>query len=279
VGDDPVQLRAVAARGAAVTGGAVRNFAVGVGLLGRGLGLVLRSPRLLGLGLLPALISGILYAALLVTLIAFIGDLSRSATFFADDWSTGWRDLIRVLAGIAVFGIGGLLGVLTFTAVTLLIGDPFYEKISILVEDRFGGIPDEVEVSFWRSLGRSLVDSLRLIGLSILLGIPLFLLGFLPLVGQTVIPVLGGAVGGWILAVELTGVPFQRRGQRLRHRRAALRGNRPMALGFGAAVFAGFLIPLGAILLMPAAVAGATLLARKALGCPTEETSGRGAND
>ena len=109
-----------------------------------------------------------------------------------------------------------LLGILTFTAVTLLIGDPFYEKISELVEDRFGGVPDEVEVGCWRSLRRSLVDSLRLIGLSVLVGIPLFLLGFIPVVGQTVIPVLGAAVGGWLLAVELTGVPFQRRGQRLR---------------------------------------------------------------
>ena len=271
--DDPGQLRAVAARGAALTGGAVRNFALGVGFLGRGLGLVLRNPRLLGLGLLPALIAGVLYTAALVTLIAFIGDVSRSVTFFADDWATGWRDLIRVLAGLAVIGLSGLLGVLTFTAVTLLIGDPFYEKISILVEHQFGGVPNEVEVSLWRSLGRSLVDSLRLIGLSIALGIPLFLLGFLPVFGQTVVPVLGGAVGGWLLAVELTGVPFQRRGQRLRHRREALRGNRPLALGFGAAVFAGFLIPLGAILLMPAAVAGGTLLSRRVLGLPIDITT------
>jgi CysZ protein len=270
VGDDPGQLRAVAARGAAVTGGAVRNFAVGAGLLGRGLGLVLRSPRLLGLGLLPALISGILYAAALITLIVFIGDVSRAVTWFADGWATGWRDLIRVLAALAVIGLSGLLGVLTFTAVTLLIGDPFYEQISVRVEDRFGGVRDEVEVTLWRSLGRSLVDSLRLIGLSILFGVPLFVLGFLPVVGQTVVPVLGGAVGGWLLAVELTGVPFQRRGQRLRHRRAALRGNRPLALGFGVAVFAGFLIPLGAILLMPAAVAGGTLLSRRILGLPID---------
>jgi CysZ protein len=275
VGDDPGQLRAVAARGAAATGGAVRNFFVGAGLLGRGLGLVLRRPRLLGLGLLPALISGILYTVALVFLISFIGDLSKTATFFADDWSTVWRDLLRLLAALAILGIGALLGVLTFTAVTLLIGDPFYEKISVLVEDRFGGVADEVETAFWPSLRRSLVDSLRLIGLSILFGIPLFLLGFLPLVGQTVIPVLGGAVAGWLLAVELTGVPFQRRGQRLRHRRAALKGNRPLALGFGVAVFLAFLIPLGAILLMPAAVAGATLLSRKVLGLPIEITTVR----
>ena len=237
-------------------------------MFGRGIGLCLRSPRLLGLGILPALIAGLLYAAALTALILFVDDLSRAVTWFADDWSTLWRDLIRVFAGLALVGVGGLLSVLTFTAVTLLIGDPFYEKISGLVERRFGGVTDEVEVVWWRSLGRSLVDSLRLIGLSILFGIPLLLLGLIPVVGQTVVPVLGGAVGGWVLAVELTGVPFQRRGKRLSDRRVALRGNRAMALGFGVAVFASFLIPLGAVLLMPAAVVGGTLLSRRVLSQP-----------
>jgi CysZ protein len=275
VEDDPSQLRAIAARSAAVTGGAVRNFVTGAALLGRGLGLVLRSPRLLALGLLPALISGILYSAAVIALIIFIPDISAAATSFAAGWSATWRDLIQILAGIAILGIGALLGVLTFTAVTLLIGDSFYEQISVRVENRFGGVHGEVEVGFWPSLRRSLVDSLRLIGLSILFGIPLLLLGFIPVVGQTVVPVLGAAVGGWLLAVEMTGVPFQRRGKRLRHRRAALKGNRPMALGFGVAVFLSFLIPLGAILLMPAAVAGATLLARKVLALPVEITTVR----
>jgi CysZ protein len=44
-----------------------------------------------------------------------------------------------------------------------------------------------------------------------------------------------------------------------------------MALGFGVAVFCCFLIPLGAVLIMPAAVAGGTLLARHSLGLPIEE--------
>jgi CysZ protein len=82
------------------------------------------------------------------------------------------------------------------------------------------------------------------------------------------VPVIGAAIGGWLLAVELTGVPFQRRGQRLRHRRAVLARNRAQALGFGVAVFCSFLIPLGAILLMPAAIAGATLLSRQVMGQP-----------
>jgi len=49
---------------------------------------------------------------------------------------------------------------------------------------------------------------------------------------------------------------------------------RPVALGFGVAVFCCFLIPLGAVLLMPAAVAGATLLARAVLGDPLTEMAG-----
>jgi CysZ protein len=85
-----------------------------------------------------------------------------------------------------------------------------------------------------------------------------------------VVPVLGAAVGGWLLAIELTGAPFQRRGRRLQDRRQVLRAHRPLTLGFGVAVFLSFLIPLGAILLMPAAVAGATLLSRRALGQPID---------
>ncbi|WP_430780986.1 EI24 domain-containing protein [Actinoplanes sp. G11-F43] len=251
----------------------VREFAAGAGLLGRGLGLVLRSPRLMVLGLIPALLSGILYAIALFLLIRNLPDLAATVTWFADDWAEWLRSTMRVLGGLTVLGSSVLLSILTFTAVTLLIGDPFYEKISELVEDRFGGVPDEVDVPLWESLRRSLVDSLKLIGISVLIGVPLFLLGLIPFVGQTVIPVLGGAVGGWLLALELTGVPFQRRGQRLRHRRVVLAQRKPLTLGFGVAVFLTFLIPLGAVFLMPAAIAGATLLARKSLGKPIEITN------
>jgi CysZ protein len=264
---DPGRLRAVTDRSA----GPVRQFAVGAGMLGRGLALCLRRRRLLGLGILPALIAGILYAAALVTLIVFVDDLAGAVTWFARDWPSGWQDVMRILAGLALIGVAGLLSVLTFTAVTLLIGDPFYEKISELVEARYGGVRGAVEVGWWRSLRRGLADSLRLIGLSILLAVPLLLIGLIPLVGQVLGLVLGAAVGGWLLAVELTGVPFQRRGKRLHDRRAALRTRRPMALGFGVAVFVTFLIPLGAVLLMPAAVAGGTLLARRVLGQPIDE--------
>lgn len=245
------------------------EFFSGVGLLGRGIGMYARSPRLLLLGLIPAVISGLLFLAAFAVLIYFVSDLAEQVTWFADDWSEGLRDAAVFIAAIGILGLAGLLGVLTFTAITLLIGDPFYEKISESVEERYGGVPGEIDVPWWRSLRRSLWDSLRVLALSVMIGIPLFLLGLVPVIGQTVIPVIGALVGGWFLALELVGVAFYRRGLRLPDRRKILGANRPVALGFGVAVFCCFLIPLGAVFVMPAAVAGGTLLARRVLGQPT----------
>ncbi|MFU8875265.1 EI24 domain-containing protein [Micromonospora sp. SL4-19] len=256
---------------AAPVASTVSRFLAGAGLLVRGLGLYVRSPGLMLLGIVPALLSGVFFVAAFATLLFFVDDLAALVTPFAGDWSASWRGLVRVVAGLAIVGIAGLLAVLTFTAVTLVIGDPFYEKISERVEDRLGGTPGAVEVPFWASLRRSIVDSLRLVAISVLVGVPLFAAGFIPVVGQTVVPVIGAAVGGWFLALELVGAPFYRRGMRLPERRSLLRADRPTALGFGVAVFVCFLIPLGAVLVMPAAVAGAALLARRSLGQSIEE--------
>ncbi|MGI5213157.1 EI24 domain-containing protein [Plantactinospora sp. CA-290183] len=258
------------------TGRALSEFGTGVGLLFRGLAIYVRNPGLMLLGVVPALITGTLYLAGYATLVYFVSDLAELVTPFADSWSDTTRDGVRLIAALAFLGLGGLLGVLTFAAVTLLVGDPFYERISERVEARYGGVPDEVEVPWYRSMRRSLVDSLRLLGRSALIGVPLFVAGFIPVVGQLVVPVVAAAVGGWFLALELVGVPFYRRGMRLPDRRRVLRANRPLALGFGVAVFLGFLIPLGAVLVMPAAVAGAALLARRSLGQSIEAAGSAG---
>ncbi|MFI6760455.1 EI24 domain-containing protein [Micromonospora sp. NPDC050417] len=260
-----------AAKVAAPAVSAAGQFFTGVGLLLRGLGTYARNPRLVLLGIVPALITGALFLAGYATLIYFVTDLAGLVTPFADGWVEWGRDLIRVLAAFAFLALGAVLGVLTFTAVTLVVGDPFYEEISARVEARYGGVPDEIEVHWLRSLRRSMVDSLRLVTRSVLLGVPLFFAGFIPVVGQFVVPVIAAAVGGWFLALELVGAPFYRRGLRLADRRRVLREHRPVALGFGVAVFCCFLIPLGAILVMPAAVAGAALLARRSLGQPIDE--------
>lgn len=86
--------------------------------------------------------------------------------------------------------------------------------------------------------------------------------GLLPLVGTAVGALLGLAVSGWLLAGDLLARPLEARGLDASQRTALTRGRRSSVLGFGVTVQAFFLAPLGAVIVMPAAVVGATMLAR-----------------
>jgi CysZ protein len=246
-----------------------RDFVTGIGMLGKGIAAYSRSPGLLLLGLLPAVISFALLFTGFVFVLYFIGTEARVATWFANGWPEGLRDLLRALAGVAIIVAFLFLSFIFYVGLTLAIGDPFYEKISERVENRLGGLPNAVNLPWWKEIRRSIGEALRLLVFSVAVAVLVFLVGLLPVVGQVAAPVIGAVVGGWALAVELTGIAFARRGVRLRERRRILRGRRWLALGFGVSVFVCFLIPLGAVLVMPAAVAGATLLTRHVYGLPT----------
>jgi CysZ protein len=243
----------------------LRDFATGVGLLAKGFGLVFRSPRLLLIGAIPAVLTSALLIGSFVLLAFNIDNLAAWVTPFADGWSESIRTVMRFAAGISMIGAYIAISLLAFTALTIVIGGPFYEHIAEQVEDELGGVPEAEQVSFWRSAVNGIRDAVLLISLAILFAIPLFLAGFIPVVGQTVVPVIAVCVNAWLLGIELTGIPFTRRGKRLGERRAVLRRNRAMTLGFAVPTYLLCLIPLAAIVVMPAAMAGGTVLAHRLL--------------
>ncbi|WP_411105376.1 EI24 domain-containing protein [Streptomyces sp. cmx-4-9] len=229
---------------------------------------VLGHGRWLGLGLLPGLVTLVLYAGALIGLGAGADDLTAWATPFADDWSAPWIGLFRGFLTALVFCLGLFLAVITFTAVTLLIGQPFYESLSEAVDRSEGGEVPESGLSLPAELWISARDSVRVLARVLLYGILLFALGFVPVLGQTVVPALGFCVSGYFLTQELTAVALQRRRVELKDRLALLRSRRMMVLGFGVPLVLSFLVPLVAVFLMPGAVAGATLMARDLLPAP-----------
>jgi CysZ protein len=212
-------------------------------------------------GLLPAAIVSLVLGAALVALATQLPWITQAVTPWADSWPGVWTVLIRVALGTAVFGAALALTAVTFTALTLIVGEPFYERIWRAVEHAEGGTVPEASPGFWRSVG----DGLDLVVRGAGVGILSFLVGLIPVVGGIAGAVLGVVLTGRLLADELSSRALAARGIDRRTRRRLLRTRRARALGFGVATQVCFLVPLGAVFTMPGAVVGATLLARELL--------------
>jgi CysZ protein len=240
--------------------GALREFFAGFAVLGRGFGLWRRRPGLMLLGMVPAVVVAVVFAAVIVVLALNLQAFAGFLTPFADGWDPQLAGLFRVVVALAVLIGVVAFGAFGFTTITLLVGEPFYERIWRAIELEHGGLPEAEEPGFWRALG----DSGRLFWRAVALGIVLTLVGIIPLVGA-VLAALGELFfGGRIVALELTSRPLEARGLRRVDRRRVLRTRNARVVGFGVAVNLCMLVPGGAVLVMPAAVAGATELARHA---------------
>lgn len=239
----------------------MREFFRGVSYLGRGFAYWGRRPGLMALGLVPAAIVGILFLSGLVALGVFLPTIADALTPFADGWPSVWAVVMRVAVGTAVFGAALVLVVVSFTAVTLVVGDPFYERIWKAIETELGDTGAEKDYGFWRSVA----DGISLIARGIAVAAVAALLGLVPAVGGVLSALVGIVATGWLVADELTARALTSRGMARRERRRVMRPHRARVLGFGVVTQLCFLVPLGAVATMPAAVAGSTLLARSLL--------------
>jgi CysZ protein len=244
----------------------VSDFVTGVRYFGRGFGVLARRPRLLLIGMLPAVLTAVILLGAMIALVANIDHLAALVTPFADHWSGGERLVTRLAAGLALVCAAVLLGLVGFTAVTLVVGGPFYENIAERIEDDLGMTAGHLDLSWWKQFLAGLRDGAVLLLRSLVFTIPLFLAGFLPVVGQIVVPVLVALTTAWFMALEVVAVPFYRRGIGLRDRTAMLRRRRTLALGLGLPAALLCMIPLLAIVVMPVAFAGGVLVALDVLG-------------
>lgn len=244
--------------------GAVREFVGGAALLARGLRLVLRRPRLFRLGALPPLITSVLFVAVLALLITQLDPIVAWLTPFAAGWDATGALLLRLVVGVALLAGSILIMVVTFAALALTLGSPLYDKISEAVDAELPDPPQPPEEPVTAGLVRGLRQSAAVIAVSVLGAAGFFLLGLIPVVGQVVAPVGAAIFGGWILTLELTSSPLERRGVlTLAARRAVLRRRRARVLGFALPTFGLLAIPFVSVIVFPAATAAATLLARE----------------
>lgn len=253
----------------------ITDLARGAGFLLRGVGIVLARPRLVGLGMVPPLITSVLMIAALVGLGFSLDSIISALTGFTRSWGTA-GDVVQAVFAVVMVGAAVLLMVLTFTALTLAVGDPIYQRISRRVDAEFGPLPLEPDEKVGRAVSRTVRQLAATLGMSAGGAILCFVLGLVPAVGAAVAAVASALIGGRLMVREITGPAFERRGLlETGDRRPVLTENRALAMGFGIPTFWLLSIPGVAVLVFPAAVAGATLLVRRMLNEPDHTVSAR----
>ncbi|MBY0687256.1 EI24 domain-containing protein [Microbacterium marinilacus] len=213
-------------------------------------------------GLIPAGIVGLALTAALVAIAFGAPHLATAVTPFADSWDPIWSSLLRTVVGLAVVGGTVVLSVAVFTALTLVVGEPFYDRIWRSVERETGGaVPDHPY-----GIVSAARDAVSLFARGVLAALGAGAVGLVPFVGAPAAAVTGALLNGRVIADELASRGLTARGLDAPARAALVRGHRGRVLGFGVAVHVCFLVPFAAVVVMPAAVAGAALLARHLAG-------------
>lgn len=234
----------------------------GLGLLVTGTGLVLRRARLFGLGLIPPLITSVLFLALFVTASWRSQGIAVWLTPFAEGWSGA--ETLRTVVTALVIAVSGVLLVLLFTVTTLALGAPLYDRISEEIDAHAGSYPRAPDEGVLRAVWSTVVHLAKVVAITLPVGAAFLLIGLIPVVGGVLTGVGSALFGGWMIALELIGSPAGRRGIRTLGERHQLLRRKPwLVLGFGVPTFLLLSVPVLSLLVFPIATAAGTLLTRR----------------
>ena len=240
----------------------IRGLASGIGLLVTGAGLVLRRARLFGLGLIPPLITSVLFLVLFVSASFVAPRIAVWATPFAEGW-TG-VEALRALVSALVVGLSGLLLVLVFTATTLALGAPLYDRISEEIDARAGSFDRQPDEGPLRAIWSAITHLAGVIAVSVPVGLGLLVIGLIPGIGGFLTAVGSAVFGGWMIGIEMIGSAAGRRGIRTLAQRSKLLARDPwVVLGFAVPAFLLLSVPALGLIVFPMATAGGTLLTRR----------------
>lgn len=220
------------------------HFLFGVRFFFAGTGMLFRHPSLLGLAVIPILLT--LFAVLSLALSAawLVGRLLGQ-----DGAGIAW-----VAAQAVVFLLALFLGYLIYLPLARIFLAPISEVLSRRAW-ALAGSPsvERIEVGILRAMW----EGAKLVSLQ------LVVMGFALLIGFVFPPVgvpLGVFLTLCVSGVDFLDVPLSLRGLPLRRKLGVLWRNKAVALGFSAACYLLLLVPFVNLLVLPVGVIGATVL-------------------
>jgi len=233
----------------------MRDLFSGPGYLLSGFRL-LGQPGLRRFVLIPLLINLLLFGSLIGFAYGWVDDSSRHLVDQLPDWLHWLTYLVIpvfVLTSMVVIFYG-------FSILANLVAAPFNGLLAEAVERHLTGQP--IQGNWRQLLGDilpSILSELRKLLYFVLRAAPLLLLLLVPVI-NVAISVLWLLFSAWMMTVQYMDYPMANHSLFFKEQRARLRKRPLLAWSFGGLVMVCTLVPLLNFIVMPAAVAGATVL-------------------
>lgn len=207
---------------------------------------------------IPIAINVVLMVALLWFFISNIFSWSDWIVSFMPSW-LDW--LTMIIVPLAILSLV-IVFYFTFTTITNFIAAPFNALLAERVEQQLTGekLAEMSTAELLKDVPRMLKREWQKSLYSVPRFIALFLLSFVPVIGQTIVPILTFMFSAWMIAVQYCDYPFDNHKISFQRMRNALGQRRTMNFTFGSLVSIFTALPFVNLVVMPVAVCGATAM-------------------
>lgn len=226
----------------------------GATCLGRGFHLI-RQPEVRLYVIMPLLINIILFGGLVWFGYTQFSPLVEAVMSYVP----GFLDFLRWFIWLLITLLTAIIVFFSFTPIVNVIAAPFNALLSEKIEISLTGQALSSNISFYAMIKNSVLSQLGKLFYIALWSTALLLISLIPVI-NFVAPVLWVVFGSWLLSLEYLDYPMGNHDLKFSDQKQILAKRRGLALGYGGSVMILTSIPLINFIVMPVAVAGATLL-------------------
>ena len=219
---------------------------------------LITQPGLRRFVIMPVLLNILLLSGLFWLFIHQAGGLIDSIMSVIPDWLSWLSSILFLLA----VGMVLVFFYFIFTTLSGFIAAPFNGLLAEKVEKMLTGenIAETNLADFIKDIPRMLLREWQKLIYSLPKLVGLFLLGFIPFIGQTVIPAIIFLFTAWMMAIQYCDYPFDNHKIAFHTMRFKLAENRTQSLMFGTLVALCTFVPIVNLVIIPVAVCGATAM-------------------
>ena len=174
----------------------------------------------------------------------------------------GWLQWLSWLVWFLVYAASLVLLYFTFTIVANFISAPFNGILAEAVEEHITGnkiLDDSPWHTAITSAPKAIKEELNKLLYSITRSLPFMFFFLIPGV-NFIASALWMVFGAWLLAIQYADYPLSNHQIEFKQQRKKLAQKKMLVLGFGGAVMIGTMIPFVNFIILPCAVAGATVM-------------------